>query len=391
MKKAMKKVLVALVPGDGAAPEMMAVACAIAIKAARKDGINLVFEEIPAGWSAFHKYGDTLPAKSLKRATEIGLLFFGGVGEKTLDDTLGVQFPKMRPEGKCLLTFRDEWGLLINERPAIFHPELRDIARVRKDEIPKAGIKQIWLRYLLEGEYFGNKNFMGKIGSRAKKVMGLKLKDDVTGDEPVISNIEYLTRANVVKYFRYAFNRARELKMPLICVAKANVLPTHLYFWLNAKRIQKEEFPDVSLRKVVYSDDGTQLLFEPSKLTGVVACTNKDGDMLSDGALKAVGSMGLMYSSAINPNNGMAMFESGAGTYPEAKGKNIANPSGRSLAAGLLLRHIGSNNGGEAIERAVKAALVKGYRTPDLVPKKAPKNIRIVGTKEMGKIIFDLL
>jgi 3-isopropylmalate dehydrogenase len=387
----MKRIRVALVEGDGAAPEMMAVACAVAQKAAEQDGVYFDFEKTPMGWDALGKFGDTLPAESLAKATDIGLLFFGGVGEKALDKTLGVQFPKMRPEGRCLLTIRDKWGLLINERPAIFHPELRGLAKVRENEIPASGIRQFWLRYLLEGEYFGNREFIGNIGHEAEKLMGLKLKDDVTGDEPVISNIEFLTQANVVRYFRYAFGRARELKMPLICVAKANVLPTHLYFWLNAKRIQREEFPDVDLREVVYSDDGTQLLFEPSKLEGVIACTNKDGDMLSDGALKAVGSMGLMCSSAINPVTGAAMFESGAGTYPEAKGKDIANPIGRILTGAMLNRYVGNLSAAQRTEASVRKTLLAGYRTPDLFKDGVDDSSKLVGTTEIGRLVISNL
>ena len=98
----MEKVQIALAPGDGSGPEMMTEACKIAIAAAKLDGIEIEFVETPMGWCAFEKYGDTLPEKSLNRATELGVLFFGGVGDPKFDNTLGVENPKMKPEAAAL-------------------------------------------------------------------------------------------------------------------------------------------------------------------------------------------------------------------------------------------------------------------------------------------------
>ncbi|MCX6721685.1 MAG: isocitrate/isopropylmalate family dehydrogenase, partial [Candidatus Staskawiczbacteria bacterium] len=193
---------------------------------------------------------------------------------------------------------------------------------------------------------------------------------------------------NVIKYFRYAFQRAKSLGLPLICLDKSNVVPHHVFWRKIAEKIHEKEFSDVEMR-VLFSDDAVRTLLHPERLHGVIACTNVDGDYLSDGALEAVGSMGLMYSSAINPDNGMAMFESGAGTYPEAKGKDIANPIGRILTGALMLRHIGAVQGADAIERAVQETLKAGYRTPDLASGVSGE-IR-VGTKAMAMEIMSYL
>ena len=392
----MRKVRVALVEGDGSGPEMMKVACAVVIEAAKKDDVEVEFVKTPAGWAAYKEFGDTLPRQSLKVATELRLLFFGGVGEKDLDKTLGKKHPEMMPEARCLLTIRQKWGLLVNERPAIFHPGLRSIAKVRESAIPDSGIRQIWLRYLLEDIYFGNRHFIGKIGRRAERVMGLKLKHQVTGKERVVSDIGYYTKRNLFAYFRYAFARARELHAPLICVDKKNVMARYVFWRLIAEKIHKREFPDVEM-KCYYSDDTTRLLFNPALLNGVIACGNEHGDMLSDGALESVGSMGLMYSSAKNLKTGAALFESGAGTYPEAKGKNIANPIGRVLAGGLLLGHIEAPKGAQAIENAVLGLLSDGYRTEDLVVRDPLEIVspgygdKILGTREMGQMILSRL
>ena len=93
----MKRKTIALVTGDGSGPEMMSVACAIAIEAAKKDNVEIAFEETPMGWNAYHKFGDTLPAKSLERAIELGTIFFGGVGDFENDSTIGAKRPDMKP------------------------------------------------------------------------------------------------------------------------------------------------------------------------------------------------------------------------------------------------------------------------------------------------------
>ena len=383
---AMKEVQIALAWGDGSAPETMAPAVKIADSAAKLDGIQIVWVETPMGWCAFEKYGDTLPEISMKNATKCGILFFGGVGEKSLDKTLGVKYPKMKPEGRCLLTIRDEWGLLVNERPAIYYPGLEGIANVRPDAIPANGIRQIWLRFLLEDSYFGNRRFANKLGLQAKSLLGVCLKDEVTGNEQIVSDIAFYHRKSIEEYFQYAFGRAREVGVPLICVDKSNVMPRYVFWRRIAEKIHEEKFPDVEMKKF-YSDDTTRLLFHPKMLEGVIACGNEHGDMLSDGALEAVGSMGMMYSSAKNLKSGAAMFESGAGTYPEAKGQNIANPIGRILTAAMMLRHIGAEKGADAIERAVRTTLEWGYRTKDI----ASPQCQTLGTAEIGAMILSHL
>ncbi|MDP1995136.1 MAG: isocitrate/isopropylmalate family dehydrogenase, partial [Ignavibacteria bacterium] len=102
----MKEKRIALVTGDGSGPEMMAVACGIVIEAAEKDGVEIIFEETPMGWDAYEEYGDTLPQESFKRAVEIGTIFFGGVGDPKIDDTVGAEKPEMKPEARCLLALR---------------------------------------------------------------------------------------------------------------------------------------------------------------------------------------------------------------------------------------------------------------------------------------------
>jgi len=382
----MKQKLVALVTGDGSGPEMMTVAWSVAVEAAKKDGIELDYELTPMGWNAYKKFGDTLPPESFKRAMEIGTIFFGGVGDPKLDGTIGAEKPEMRPEARCLLALRKNMGLLLNFRPMIYYKELAHLANVKPETIPAEGITQVWIRYLLEDSYFGNEDYS------KNPTFGpyFKPKSQVTGDEQVVMDLAYYNRATVEKYIRAAFNYAKNAGLPLISIDKANVMARYLFWRKIVTKIGKEEFPDVTLTHQLV-DSANALLFTPAKLHGVIACGNEHGDILSDGAASALGSMGLMCSSAINPDTGAAMFESGAGTAPTLAGQDKANPLGRILTGAMMLRHLGAVNGAKAIEDAVKKALYMGYRTGDMCGNNSAPGNSLLGTAEMGRMILSLL
>ncbi|MFA5839477.1 MAG: isocitrate/isopropylmalate family dehydrogenase [Candidatus Margulisiibacteriota bacterium] len=383
----MKKVKIALVKGDGSGPEMMEQALKVSLVAAKKDGFELDFIETPMGWNAYDKYGDTLPAESFKLAKEIGIIFFGGVGDFTHDSTIGVTNPQMKPEVRALMAIRREMELLLNFRPIYYYKALSNLAKVRPEEIPEEGIKQIWIRFLLQDSYFGNDDLKSYLPENVRKAIGNKPKNEITGNEELITDFAYYRRATIIKYIRAAFTFARGQKLPLISIDKSNVMPRYDYWRKIVTEIGKNEFPDVILTHQLV-DSAAALLFTPSKLNGVIACGNEHGDILSDGAASAMGSMGLMASSAINPDTGKAMFESGAGTAPTLAGQDKANPLGRILTGALMLRHIGAGNAAIAIEKAVNAALTEGYRTGDLFsagddPKK------LLGTKAIGELVAE--
>ena len=368
---------------------MIAVACRIAIEAAKMDGINIIFEETPMGWNAYEEYDDTLPKQSFDRAVEIGTIFFGGVGDPKHDNTIGAEKPEMKPEARALLALRSKMGLLLNFRPMIYYKALAHLSNVKPEMIPAEGIRQIWIRYLLEDSYFGNQDFVGDIPADLNKKMGVKLKKDVSGNEEIVTDLAYFRKATIEKYLRAAFSYARDLKLPLISIDKANVMARYDFWRKIATRIGKEEFPDVTLIHQLV-DSANALLFTPAKLHGVIACGNEHGDILSDGAASALGSMGMMCSSAINPDTGASMFESGAGTAPTLAGRDKANPLGRILTAALMLRHIGAAKGAAAIEAAVNKFLQDGYRTGDLFSG-ADDPKKLLGTSATGEKVLSYM
>lgn len=388
VKKKIRKII-ALVTGDGSAPEMMRVACAVAVKAAEEDGLEVVFEETPMGWNAYGSHGDTLPPESLKRALEIGTVFLGGVGDFEHDLTIGVQKREMRPVERVLLPLRKRMGLLLNFRPIVFRRALAHLANVKPETIPEQGVEQFWFRFLLQDSYFGSADLAMYIDAETRRKLGIKPKHEVTGNEPMITELAYYRRETLEQYFRAAFAYARARGLPLISVSKDNVMARYDFWTKIVTRIGREEFSDVPLTHQLV-DSANAFLFTPDKLRGVIACGNEHGDVLSDGAAAASGGMGMMCSSAVNPDTGAAMFESGAGTAPTLAGKNIANPLGRILTAAMMLRHIGASNGANAIEKAVNRVLVDGWRTADLAsPSDKPE--MILGTMEMGEKVLSVI
>lgn len=385
----MTRKTIALVTGDGSGPEMMKVACAVAIEAAKKDGIEITFEETPMGWNAFKEHGDTRPEETFSRAVKIGTIFFGGVGDPKLDNTIGKEKPEMKPEARCLLKLRSEMGLLLNFRPVTFYPELKYLAKLRSDLIPDRIIKQTWVRFLLQDSYFGNADLKELLGPYLCWKLGIIDKSEITGNEERIVDLAYYSREMVIKYMEVIFEQARQFNLPVISVDKANVIPRYQYWRMITQKMQELAYPDISVRHE-YSDATNCLLFEPDRLNGIIACGNEHGDILSDGAIASVGSMGMMCSSAINPDTGAAMFESGAGTAPTLAGQNKANPIGRTLTAAMMLRHIGTPRRANAIENAVNQVLQDGYRTQDIFST-SDDPTKLLGTYEMGEKILEAL
>jgi len=384
-----KTVKIALVMGDGSGPEMMAQATEIAIEAAKKDGINVDFVLTPMGWNVYDKYKDTFPAESFEVASSLGLLFFGGVGDPQFDDTIGTKHPEMRPETRILLSIRKGWGLLLNFRPMIYYKALAGLANVKAETIPDSGVEQVWLRFLLQDSYFGTSDLLSDILPGIRRRLGIKVKADVTGREEMITELAYYRRETVEKYLRAAFRYAQQRGLPIISIDKANIMARYRFWRDIAVRIGRDEFPDVQLTHQLV-DSANALLFTPAKLHGVIVCGNEHGDILSDGAAGALGSMGMMCSSAVNPDTRQAMFESGAGTAPTLAGQDKANPIGRILTAGMMLRHIGAVKGAEAIEQAVKHTLMDGFRTADIASA-TDDSRNVLGTMAMGEKILSYL
>ncbi len=380
----MRSIPIALAPGDGAAPEMMDEAVKTAVMAAEIEGVSLVFRLAPMGWSAFAPYGDTFPQRSYEIASQCGTLFFGGVGEKSLDATLGVKHKGMKPEPRCLLGMRGGWELLLNFRPVVYWPAIRHLAKVK--ELPEGPIEQHWMRFLLEDSYFGNRDLGQYLTDDTRRAIGLMSAADVEGHEAQVSELAYYSRERLEAYFFHMFCYARARKLPVICVSKSNMMGRYALWQKVCEQMHVQQFPNVEIR-YEYVDTACMMLFRPQSLHGVIACGNEHGDILTDGAAECWGSMGMMHSSSINPLTNQAMFESGAGTAPDLKGSNVANPLGRILTAALMLHHLKLHDAAGGIEKAVAKVLEDGARTKDI----AKPGETVVSCTEMGKLVRSAL
>lgn len=378
----MRMLKIALASGDGAAPEMMREAVLCAAIAAEIEGVALEFVDTPMGWSAFKDHGDTFPRDSFKRASDIGTLFFGGVGEKKLDETLGKANKGMKPEPRCLLGLRGGWKLLLNFRPVIYFSEIRHLCKVA---VPHRPIEQHWIRFLLEDSYFGNHDLRHLIPNEVKDALGLLSAAEVAGTEDIVSELAFYSRNSLLRYFRFVFHYAADRGLPVFCVSKSNMMGRYV-LWQRVCEEVAREFPHVPVQ-YQYVDTVNMMLFRPESLHGVIACGNEHGDILTDGAAECWGSMGMMHSASINPETRAAMFESGAGTAPDLAGKDIANPLGRILTAGLMLRHLELPDAAAAIEGSVRTVLAHGHRTRDI----ARIGDSVASCSAMGKLVRDEL
>jgi 3-isopropylmalate dehydrogenase len=338
------------------------------------------------GWCTWDEHHDTYPETSREVVKRCGISYYGGVGEKKLDDTLGEQFPGMKPEGRTLLGQRVDLGLVVNGRPNRLPYDLRHSMKVKPEFIPEQGVMQWWMRFLLEDGYFGTRNLIGEIPPDLAERLGIKLKKDVTGNEDRVVELAYYTRENIDRFARYAFAFAERYGLPVIDIHKANILARSLYWKKIIDRIHAESYAAVPYSEL-YVDAATSMLYQPALFNGVMFCGNEHGDIISDAALGAW-SMGMMSSFAINPETGQGMFESGAGTCPELKGKDVANPIGRIWTGAHLLRYsrLRAYEAADAIEHAIWSTLSEGWRTLDIASKgDDPK--KIVGTTEMAALI----
>lgn len=386
----MRKVTIALVPGDGAGPEMMEVACKVTQEAARMDGVEFIFEKTPMGWCALKDFGDTLPPESFKRAVEIGTIFFGGVGDPKFEQTLDAEQLKMKPEARCLLPLRNAMSLLLNFRPMIFLKELAHIVKVRPEMIPDEGITQVFVRFLLQDTYFGNQDLFDQIPREVREALGIKRSvNEVTGNEEIITDLGYYRRSTIVKYMRHAFAYAQDANLPLISVHKANVEPRYV-LWKHVAREISLEFPGVRFSEQLI-DTANAMTLTPALLDAVIACGNAHGDIITDVAAEVLGSMGLMQSSAINPDTGEAMFESGAGTAYTLAGQNKANPIGRIMSGAMMNRHLGYLTAASATEKAVRRILKEGWRTAELFKEGEDDPRMLLGTQAVGEKVLSYL
>src|SRR6266571_8827879 len=349
---------VAVLPGDGIGPEVIAQACAVL----RKLDLKIQFQETPVGGAAYCVHGDPLPDATLRIAKDADAVLFGAVGDPRYD---GLERSK-RPE-QAILGLRKGLGLFANLRPAQVHPELAAASPLKTEVV--AGLDILIVRELTGDIYFGQPKGI-------RKVEG--------GMREGFDTMRY-TDEEIRRIAHAGFRAARKRKRKLCSVDKANVLETS-QLWREVVSVVGEEYAEVELVHMYVDNAAMQLLKNPGQFD-VIVTGNMFGDILSDEASMLTGSIGMLPSASLD-EKGKGLYEPIHGSAPDIAGKNLANPLAAILSAAMMLRYSCDQERVAArVERAVKKVLAQGYRTADIFQ----QGTRRVGTREMGDAVVAAL
>ncbi len=328
---------IALLGGDGIGPEVLAEAVKTLRSVADIFGHNFTFKKAVIGAKAINDSGSPLPQETIKVCKECDAVLFGAIGSLEYDNDPDA---KIRPE-QGLLQLRKELGLYANIRPIkVFH-HLIPGSPLKKHIIK--GTDFVIFRELTNGIYFNEKK-LDHDGSHAS--------DLYEYSESEISQIAHL-----------AFKAAKKRSKKLTLVDKANVLETSR-LWRRVVMAIAKSYPEVTLECIYIDKATTQMVLDPSRFD-VILTDSFFGDILNDQASVLLGSTGILPSASIGSN--IAMFEPVHGSYPQAAGKNIANPVASILSVALLLQHFGLDEESNAVVSSVLLSFNKGVVTSDIL------------------------
>ncbi len=346
---------IALLPGDGIGPEISRQGVKAANAVAAKFGHRLHFRHALIGAAAIDATGDPFPEETYKVCSEADAVLFSAVGDLRFDNRPDLT---VRPE-QGLLAMRKKLGLFANIRPVNTFDCLLHLSPLREDRIKGADF--VCIRELTGGMYFGDKQ----------------------QDDNHAFDVCSYTRGEIERILRVAFGYAQRRRHHLTIVDKANVLATSR-LWRKVGQEIATEYPDVEV-EFMYVDNAAMRMIQDPRSFDVMVTENTFGDILTDEGSVISGSMGLLPSASTG--SGTPVFEPIHGTWPQAAGKDIANPLAQILSVAMMFEHFGLAEEGQLIRRAVDASLAEGIRTPDL----AAEGAQAYGTEYVGTWIADYI
>ena len=346
---------IAVLSGDGVGPEVILQAKKALYAISVAYDHEFIFEDALIGGIAIDKTGNPLPEQTLNLCLNTDAVLFGAVGNPKYDNN---PESKVRPE-QGLLKLRKELGLFANIRPVKPFKNLLDASPIKKEVIENVDF--LIYRELTGGSYYGDKT----------------INDEGT----FASDICQYSETEINRIAHEAFKAAQGRRKKVTLVDKANVLETSRLWRKLVKEIAKN-YPDVKLDCQYIDNVAMQIITDP-KQYDVILTENLFGDILSDEACAIMGSIGIMSSASIGEKN--ALFEPIHGSYPRAKGKNIANPIASILSAAMLLEHFGLQKEAKKVYEAVEKAIEYKVVTVDLNP-----NSRL-GTNDVGDFISNVI
>ena len=349
------KLRIAILAGDGIGPEIMKQGVAVLDAIATKCGHEFEYEEAIVGACAIEACGDPYPAATHDICMRADAVLFAAVGDLKYDNDPTL---KVRPE-TGLLAMRKQLGLYANVRPVATFDCLLHKSPLKEELL--RGADFVVIRELTGGMYFGE-----------------KYQDN---DKAFDTNI--YTRPEIERILKVAFEMAMQRRKHLTVVDKANVLASSR-LWRQIAQEMEALYPEVTTDYMFIDNASMRVLTEP-RFFDVIVTENTFGDILTDETSCITGSMGLQPSSSLGLHT--PLFEPVHGSWPQAAGKNIANPLAQILSAAMLLEHFGLNAESALVRQAVNASLDANVRTPEIQVGGGAK----YGTKEVGQWIVDYI
>ena len=346
---------IALLPGDGIGPEVIEQAVNVLNATGEVTGHTFTFTEGLVGAVAIDHTGNPFPEETLDLCRRSDAILFGAIGHPKYDNDPSA---KVRPE-QGLLRRRSELGLYANVRPVKSFRALAGMSPLKEELV--AGTDIVMIRELTGGIYFGK--------PRGRSEDGLTAYDTCT-----------YSRYEIERVVRLGCQYATQRKKKVTVIDKANVLATSRLWRETAKEISTE-YPDLEMDFMFVDNAAMQLIRNPSAFD-VIVTENMFGDILSDEASVITGSLGMLPSASIGLT--ASLYEPIHGSFPQAAGKNIANPVGTILSAAMMLElSFGLVKEAQLITRAVEKTIEEGIVTPDLNADNSSS------TTEMGKRICE--
>ncbi len=347
------KLRIAVLAGDGIGPEIMRQGVAVMDAIAEKYHHEVEYKEALCGAHAIDVVGDPFPEETLQVCKEADAVLFAAVGDPKYDND---PTAKVRPE-QGLLAMRKKLGLFANIRPVQTFKCLLHKSPLRAELVEGADF--ICIRELTGGMYFGE-----------------KYQDN---DKAYDTNI--YTRPEIVRILKVGFEYARRRHHHLTVVDKANVLASSR-LWRQIAQEMEPDYPDVKVDYMFVDNASMRMIAEPT-FFDVMVTENTFGDILTDEGSCISGSMGLLPSASTGEST--PVFEPVHGSWPQAAGKNLANPLAQILSVAMLLEHFGLTDEGALVRKAVDASLDACVRTPEI----QVEGGAAYGTREVGAWIVD--
>ena len=347
------KLKIAVLAGDGIGPEISEQGVAVMEAVCRKFGHEVSFTPALCGAAAIDAVGDPFPEETFRICQEADAVLFSAVGDPKFDND---PTAKVRPE-QGLLAMRKKLGLFANIRPVETFDCLIHKSPLREDLVKGADF--VCIRELTGGMYFGQKQ---------------------EGTDYAFDTNAY-SREEVERILHVAYQYARRRRKHLTVVDKANVLASSRLWRKVAQEVEKQ-YPDVQT-DYMYVDNAAMRMIQEPRFFDVMVTENTFGDILTDEGSCITGSMGLLPSASTGEST--PVFEPIHGSWPQAKGLNIANPLAQILSVAMLFEYFDLMEEGKLIRKVVQESLDENVRTPEIQVEDGAK----YGTKEVGAWIVN--